>query len=103
MKLISTPLNSEELKLSKQAAFMLLYEPVHERLARFVYSMVWNREDARDIISDTVLKAYESFEKLQHPEAFLYFLFGIASRLSKRRGRRIKIWMPYNSEQAENI
>jgi len=82
---------------------MLLYRPVHDRLARYVHSMVWNREDARDIIADTVLKAYESFEKLEHHEAFLYLLFGIASRLSKRRGRRIKIWAPYDNEYAENI
>jgi RNA polymerase sigma-70 factor (ECF subfamily) len=103
MEVIYTPENEPKLKLTKQDQFMLLYRPVHDRLARYVHSMVWNREDARDIIADTVLKAYESFEKIEHTEAFLYFLFGIASRLSKRRGRRIKIWAPYNPEYAENI
>jgi RNA polymerase sigma-70 factor (ECF subfamily) len=82
---------------------MQLYKPAHERLSRFVHSMVWNYEDARDIIAETALKAYESFEKLEHREAFLYFLFGIASRLSKRRGRRIRIWAPYDNQYAENI
>ena len=28
-----------------------------------------------------MLRAYENFEKLEHPEAFLYFLFGIATRV----------------------
>jgi RNA polymerase sigma-70 factor, ECF subfamily len=87
----------------KQEQFMLLYTPVHARLARFVHSMVWHHEDARDIIAETVLKAYEKFEDIEHPEAFLYFLFGIASRLSKRRGRRLKIWASYDNEYAENI
>ena len=89
--------------MSKQEQFMALYNPANERLSRFVHSMVWHREDARDIISETVLKAYESFEKLRNRESFLYFLFGIASRLSKRRGRRSRFWAPFSSEQAENL
>jgi RNA polymerase sigma-70 factor (ECF subfamily) len=47
--------------------------------------MVWAREDARDIISETILIACENFEKLRNKEAFVYYLFGIASRLIKRR------------------
>jgi len=89
--------------MSKQEQFMALYNPANERLSRFVHSMVWHREDARDIIAETVLKAYESFDKLRNRESFLYFLFGIASRLSKRRGRRNRLWAPFNNEQAENI
>jgi RNA polymerase sigma-70 factor (ECF subfamily) len=87
----------------KQEQFMLLYKPAHERLSRFVHSMVWNYEDARDIIAETVLKAYENFEKIENRGAFVYYLFGIASRLSKRRSRRIRVWAPYDNEYAENI
>jgi hypothetical protein len=31
---------------------MLLYKPIHERLNRFVHSIVWNKEDARDIVAE---------------------------------------------------
>jgi RNA polymerase sigma-70 factor (ECF subfamily) len=91
-----------EAKPDKQEEFMNLYEPVHERLSRFVHSMVWNREDARDIIADTVLKAYENFEKLEKKEAFLYFLFGIASNVTRHRNRRMKFWASYDKEHYEN-
>jgi RNA polymerase sigma-70 factor, ECF subfamily len=90
-------------KLDKQEYFMLLYQPVHERLNRFVHSMVWNREDARDIIADTVLKAYENFEKIERPESFLYYLFGIASNLAKRRLRRMKFWTAYEDHHEKNL
>jgi RNA polymerase sigma-70 factor (ECF subfamily) len=85
-----------ESKIGKQEEFMLLYEPVHERLNRFVHSMVWNSEDARDVIADTVLKAYENFEKLERKESFLYYLFGIASNLAKHRSR--KFWTSYKDD-----
>src|SRR3569832_219539 len=88
-------------KLDKREEFMLLYEPVHERLNRFVHSMVWNREDAKDVIADTVLKAFENFEKIEHKESFLYYLFGIASNLAKHRNRRMKFWTTYE-EHYEN-
>src|SRR5437763_10836288 len=91
------------LKLDKQEHFMLLYEPVHERLNRFVHSMVWNREDARDVIADTVLKAFENFEKIEHKESFLYYLFGIASNLAKHRSRRMKFWTTYEEHYENNM
>jgi RNA polymerase sigma-70 factor, ECF subfamily len=92
-----------DLTLDKREHFMLLYEPVHERLNRFVHSMVWNREDARDVIADTVLKAYENFEKLEKEESFLYWLFGIASNLAKHRSRRMKFWTRYEEHHENNL
>ena len=89
--------------LDKREHFMLLYQPVHERLNRFVHSMVWNREDARDVIADTLLKAYENFEKLEKKESFLYYLFGIASNIAKHRARRMKFWTSYEEHHENNL
>jgi len=89
--------------LHKQDQFMMLYKPVHERLNRFVHSMVWNREDARDVIADTILKAFENFEKVEDHKAFIFYLFGIASRIIKQRSRRLRIWVPFNINDAEEI
>ena len=89
--------------LGKQEQFMRLYKPAHERLSRFVHSMVWNREDAKDVIADTVLKAYENFEKLEKKESFLYYLFGIASNLAKHRTRRMKFWTSYDAYHENHL
>ncbi|MEO0311517.1 MAG: hypothetical protein RIQ89_1174 [Bacteroidota bacterium] len=94
------PINNPK---NKQDEFMELYQPVHDRLNRFVNTIVWNREDARDVIAETVLKAYENFEQLRAKEAFLYYLFGIASNISKRRLRRMKFWGTFNPEYAEQL
>lgn len=57
---------------------MQLYAPEHGRLCRYVQSFVWDKEEAKDIISETTLHAFEQFEQLKSEEKFVPFLFGIA-------------------------
>lgn len=64
---------------------MALYDPLHDRLVRFVQTSEWDREEAKDIVSETILSAYEHFERVRHHEAFLYYLFTIAKRKMNRR------------------
>lgn len=82
---------------------MKLYEPVHIKLNRYVHSIMRNREDAKDIVSETVLRAYENFEKIQKPESFLYYLFRIASNAIKSRNRRKKFWTDMDENYSGNI
>lgn len=87
----------------KQQAFMQLYEPVHARLSRFVQSIVWDKDDAKDVIADTVMIAFEQFDDIRKPEAFLYYLFGVASRLVKKRERMKKWFGIITKKQEEEI
>jgi RNA polymerase sigma-70 factor (ECF subfamily) len=57
---------------------MQLYTPEHGRLCRYVQSFVWDKEEAKDIISETTLHAFEQFAHLKSQEKFVPFLFGIA-------------------------
>lgn len=82
---------------------MQLYEPVHARLSRFVQSVVWNKDDAKDVIADTVLIAFEHFDEIRKPEAFLYYLFGVASRLVKKKERKKKWFGIITTEHEEVI
>lgn len=82
---------------------MTLYEPVHARLDRFVKSMVWDREEAKDIISETILVAFENFGKIRQKEAFLYYLFGIASRLTRNYRRRKGLYGFLSLDKAEQL
>lgn len=65
----------------KQKAFTEAYKPLHDRLVRFVQSIVYNKEEVKDIVGETVLKTYEGFETIRHQEALLSFMFTVASRL----------------------
>lgn len=78
---------------------MECYEPLHIRLCRFVQTLVWNADDAKDIISETTLIAFERFETINQPDRFLYFLFSIAANLVKKKQRRKKFWGLFDSPE----
>jgi RNA polymerase sigma-70 factor (ECF subfamily) len=82
---------------------MELYEPVHIRLSRFVQTLVWNTHDAKDVVSETAMIAFEQFHTVREPARFVYYLFGIASRLVKKKQRRKKFFGIFSDEYAESV
>ncbi|MBI5323717.1 MAG: hypothetical protein HZB41_00270 [Ignavibacteriae bacterium] len=50
----------------KKVRFMELLNPVYKRLERFAMSIAQSTEDAKDIVSETVLIAYQSFDSLKN-------------------------------------
>ena len=75
---------------ASQERFFELLEPVYGNLERYALSVAGNREEAKDIVSDTVLIAFENFDKLRSEKAFLSFLFTIAGRVRIDRFRKTK-------------
>lgn len=74
----------------RKETFLVLYEPVHLSFQRFCRARTQSVDDAKDLISETVLKAYERIHRLRDEKAFLSFLFGIASRIIRNQCRRKK-------------
>ena len=87
----------------KQAAFMRLYHPVHDRFARYCQTCCADEESAKDLISESVLRAYEGFARLKEERAFLFFLFGIASRILKNQARRARFKGLFDRKKAESV
>lgn len=87
----------------KQERFLRLLMPVYEQLARFARAMVNNREDAKDLISETVLAAFERFDGLRDDKAFISYLFTIARRTAKRHRTRGKLFGEYDQQKAEQL
>jgi RNA polymerase sigma-70 factor (ECF subfamily) len=83
--------------------FLALLEPVHNRLWRFVLSTTRNREQAEDLLSETVLVAFERFHTLRDPKAFVSFLFTIATRIHRQYFRRRIHEESFDAEFAGNI
>jgi len=75
----------------RQKIFMGRYNPVKDKLWRYIRSMVWQMDDARDIESETILQAFSNMHKLRNENSFLSFLFGIAARLLKQKARRRRL------------
>lgn len=57
--------------------FLELYESVYKDLYRLAYYYLGNSQDAEDVVSETVLKAYEKFASLKKKEAFKNWIFKI--------------------------
>lgn len=77
---------------TKQQHFMALYEPLHARLCRFVQTLIWDKEEAKDIVSETILVTYEKMEQVRDKEALLAFMFSVAANLVNKKLRRKKFW-----------
>jgi RNA polymerase sigma-70 factor (ECF subfamily) len=87
----------------RQQAFLAALSPALPSLNRFAQAMCRDdrgvdRERAKDLVSETILKAYESFSQVREPKAFQSYLFTIAVRLHRLERKRSKRWTPLASE-----
>ncbi|MFC2087345.1 RNA polymerase sigma factor [Bacteroidota bacterium] len=91
------------MKDQSRESFLILYESVHEQLSRYCRAISGNRQSAEDLMHDTVLAAFESFEKIKNLDSFKYYLFGIARNLYKMRLRKEKIRVDIDAVEAKSI
>ncbi|MGE7935049.1 sigma-70 family RNA polymerase sigma factor [Viridibacillus arvi] len=64
----------------QQAAFEQLVEAEKSKLLAKAYSYVGNKEDASDIVQETLLQAFKSMHQLKEPKYFSTWLFKILIR-----------------------
>jgi RNA polymerase sigma-70 factor (ECF subfamily) len=91
---------------TKQREFLALLMPVHPKLSRFCQAMCRDKhgpdgDRAKDLVSETILKAYEHFDKIREPNAFLSYLFTIATRTNRHERVRSKKWQPISEIEIE--
>lgn len=77
----------ERIRADQPGAFESFVSLFEDRLYRFGMRMCGEREDARDVLQDTLLQAYKSLKTLKHPEAMRSWLYRVAANacLMKRR------------------
>ena len=83
----------------KQIKFLELFELCRESLVRFSRAMTRKGETAKDIVQETILRAYDSFEKIKNPIAFKSYLFSIASRTYKRANWRRRLFFVFQTDE----
>jgi RNA polymerase sigma-70 factor (ECF subfamily) len=84
--------NKRQLNLNKQEKFLELFNPYKDNLSRYCRAICYSYDDAKDLMSETILAAYQSFENLNEEKAFLSYLFTIASRLNMQRAKKQSIF-----------
>ncbi len=80
--------------------FCALVEPHIEAVGRFVHVLTRNREEARDIVGDVVLTAFEKLDTLKNEKASASWLFSIARNAVYQRKRRQKFWGFFDETKA---
>lgn len=85
-------MNKEELtahvllaKNGNTDSFCKLYELYYKDMYRFAFYMLKDEEDAKDVISETVLDAFTGIQNLKKPEKFKSWIFQILTIKCKRQ------------------
>jgi RNA polymerase sigma-70 factor, ECF subfamily len=88
--------HAEETKLLQQiqrnepGAFDRFVSLFEDRIYRFGMRMCGEREDARDVLQDTLIQAYISLKNLRHPEALRSWVYRVAANaclMMRRKGK----------------
>lgn len=72
-------------KKGDRHAFAMLYETIYQELYRFALYTMRHSQDAEDVVSETVIAAYENIGKLRKTEKFKSWMFTILSNKCKKR------------------
>lgn len=78
------------IKADAPGAFEALVAAYGDRVFRFGRRMCGDREDARDVLQDTLLAAYRALKGLDHPEALRTWLYRVAANaclMMRRKGK----------------
>lgn len=92
-----------EAKNQKIAEFMRLYKPIENRLSAYCRVVAKNEEMALDLVQETLLAAFENFDKIRNSEAFIFYLFGIARNCQSKHQRRVKFLGNQDDVKNSNI
>jgi RNA polymerase sigma-70 factor (ECF subfamily) len=74
-----------------KAAFGILIDRHYKNIYRYAYHCTGNHQDADDICQETFLRAYDRIGQLKNESCFREWLFTIASNLSRKRIKKMKI------------
>lgn len=72
-------------KQGSAQAFCDLYREIYQDLYRFALYVLKNSHDAEDVVSETVMDAWEQIGKLRREESFRTWIFKILSIKCRRR------------------
>ncbi|HAX24972.1 MAG TPA: RNA polymerase sigma factor [Thermomicrobiales bacterium] len=92
-------------KAGDQAAFEAIVQRYERPIYSFVYRMMGDADDARDLTQDCFIRAYRSLDKTSHDLNISAWLHRIASNACLdvlRRRQRIR-WLPWDTTRHEPL
>ncbi|MEJ2646896.1 MAG: RNA polymerase sigma factor [Sedimentisphaerales bacterium] len=86
-----------------KAAFGFLVDEHYKNIYRYAYHCVGNHQDADDLCQETFLRAFDHIGQLKNGTSFKEWLFTIASNLTRKRIKKLKIKRNFVSLPAETL
>ena len=91
------------MEIEKQEEYLISIKPLMTNIEKFALNLTFNRDVAKDLISEALLITYENFEKIKDKEALLSYLFTIISRLNRKNINDRKRFVDYDKEMIEHL
>ncbi len=83
--------------------FLALVVEVHPGLGRYARALMRDREEARDLVSETITIAFEHFGSLRDDRAFKSYVYTTATRLAHRKQKRERKFEPFDPLLADTL
>ncbi len=80
-------------------AFAQLYQDIYKDLYHFAYCMMKDEHRAEDVVSESVLNAFENLHKLRNADAFRSWIFQITANECKKQFRLLSRINPVPDEE----
>lgn len=77
--------------------------PILKDLERFALHLTRDRENAKELLSESILRGYAGYKNLKNNKAFLSYMFTIVYRTNRDEFVRKKRFVPYDLVDWENI
>lgn len=88
---------------NKQKKFMQEFSPIKENLWRFCLHISNTREDAKDLLQETIEITYIQFEKIKEVSTLLSYMFTVASRKNQLNRNKNKLFEKLTPELSNSI
>lgn len=82
--------------IEKQDYFMKLLEPIHNKLEHYCLAITGNREDAKDLMSESILQTYLRIDDLKDADKFPNYIFRVAKRIYFKKIRHSSRYQSLN-------
>ena len=91
------------MKNKAHAAFLLKYEPLHERFVRYCRSRAFGLLETEDLVQEAILIALRNFARIEDKEKLLGYLIGTVNNLVRQARRRQKFRGEWEDTALEKI
>ena len=95
--------NTSEWREKRQREFMAYIAPLCPHIERYVLALEGDRDRGLDLMGETLLRAWEHFDRIHDRKALLSWCFTTARRLHRETGRRERIYHQERSSYVETL